>query len=360
MKNLFYSLILLLLSSYAFSQVGINTTTPSAASVLDIESAIAPNVHGGFLIPRVSVAQRDLIPTVAADDGMMVYLQNGTNRCLQIWDGFTLQWENVYCMPVNQAPVANSVTFTGIYQVGETLTASFLYSDAENDPQGAHNYNWYSAITSGGIGQALIQSGTSGTYVLTNTELTKFISVEVTPLATAGTSPGIPVQSAYDGPITPPIVNASDLFISEYVEGNSQNKILEFANFTGSPLNLLGYKVRGYNNGSTTANPIVYSFPAVTLANGDVFVVARSEFTANPAVVDDNFAWIFNGDDAVVLFGPTNNRVDVVGEVGNGTLFAEDVTLRKKPAIGPNTTYTPSDYIRIDPFVFDGLGSHTY
>ena len=48
---------------------------------------------------------------------------------------------------------------------------------------------------------------------------------------------------------------STDLFLSEYIEGTSNNKALEIFNGTGSPVNLTdgGYQARMYFNGSQTA-----------------------------------------------------------------------------------------------------------
>jgi len=47
---------------------------------------------------------------------------------------------------------------------------------------------------------------------------------------------------------------SSDLFISEYVEGTSNNKAIEIFNGTGAPVNLTTglYGIRIYFNGSST------------------------------------------------------------------------------------------------------------
>jgi len=47
--------------------------------------------------------------------------------------------------------------------------------------------------------------------------------------------------------------DCSELFISEYVEGWSNNKALEIYNPTSNTVNLSGYFVARYSNGSTTA-----------------------------------------------------------------------------------------------------------
>src|SRR5262245_2468883 len=95
----------------------------------------------------------------------------------------------------------------------------------------------------------------------------------------------------------------TDLFISEYVEGSSNNKALEFYNGTGAPVDLAagGYLVQMYFNGSTTAG---LSIPLTgTVASGDVFVLAQA--SAAPAILaqadQTNGSGWFNGDDAVVL-----------------------------------------------------------
>ncbi len=63
-KVIFY--LVLISSTVGFSQVGINTTTPDASSVLDINSTT-----GGVLIPRVTTAERDLIASPA--NGLFIY-----------------------------------------------------------------------------------------------------------------------------------------------------------------------------------------------------------------------------------------------------------------------------------------------
>jgi hypothetical protein len=71
MKNIFFVLILLL-STISFSQVGIGTTTPDASSVLDITATDA-----GLLIPRMLQSERDAIQDPAT--GLMVYQTNNTS-----------------------------------------------------------------------------------------------------------------------------------------------------------------------------------------------------------------------------------------------------------------------------------------
>ncbi len=66
----------------------------------------------------------------------------------------------------------------------------------------------------------------------------------------------------------------SDLFFSEYVEGYSNNKAVEIYNPTGSAINLSGYSIARFSNGSTNAGANkVIQLPDVMLQPNDVYVV---------------------------------------------------------------------------------------
>ncbi len=353
------SFFFLLIPFVFFAQVGINTTTPSTASVLDVNSSNDGINFGGFMPPRVSLSERNSINPTASDDGLMVFLIEGTTRCVQLWNGVDSTWDNVYCMPVNQAPVANNLLISGTFQVGEIITVNFDYTDAENDPTGAHTYIWYRADDASGTNQTQIQSSTSNTYTLTLNELNKFIAVEVTPVATSGTSPGVPVLSIYYGPIINPSATASDLFISEYVEGGSNRKLIEIANFTGANIDLSNYKLRKYVSGSAPPTDILL---AGILLEGDVYVVANpsTSLPCNSNIDQTDFNLNFNGNDVVELSTIANVSIDIIGVIGVDNNFAENITLRKKTGVGPNTTYNVGDYDSYPQDTCNDIGSHTY
>ena len=77
MKQLLVTLVLALLTTMAFSQVGIGTTSPDASSILELESTTQ-----GFLPPRLTTAQRDAIASPA--EGLTIY--NTENNCLETWN----------------------------------------------------------------------------------------------------------------------------------------------------------------------------------------------------------------------------------------------------------------------------------
>lgn len=151
---------------------------------------------------------------------------------------------------------------------------------------------------------------------------------------------------------------ASDLFISEYVEGTGNNKAIEIANFTGSAKNLSEYRLFISRNGGTTSSTIL--FTGGILNHGDVYILAHtnasSEINANQRANTIDF----NGDDAVVLQSSTGSYIDVLGEVGIVWRYGEDVTLRRRPLHGPSTVYRPSSFEVFGVDDFSGLGFHFY
>jgi hypothetical protein len=96
---------------------------------------------------------------------------------------------------------------------------------------------------------------------------------------------------------------SNDLFISEYIEGTSNNKAIEIYNGTTSPIDLgpNGYRLEIYFNGSSSAGTTINL--TGTIASEDVFVLANS--AADTTILNRadqiSSSSFYNGDDAVVL-----------------------------------------------------------
>ncbi|MDO6433213.1 ExeM/NucH family extracellular endonuclease [Flavitalea sp. BT771] len=169
----------------------------------------------------------------------------------------------------------------------------------------------------------------------------------------------------------------TDLFISEYVEGSSNNKALEFYNGTGGTIDLTAgnYVIQMYFNGSTTASTTI-SLTGTVAPNG-VFVLAQASasFASSSFVNQTSSASFYNGDDAIVLRkgGASGTIVDAIGQVGvdpgtewgSGLVSTADNTLRRKASVCAGDT-NPSDVFdpaaQWDGFAtddFSGLGVHT-
>lgn len=176
--------------------------------------------------------------------------------------------------------------------------------------------------------------------------------VAVSLLAIAGCADGPAAPAATPASITasPPRHSAaassvSDLFISEYIEGTSNNKALELYNGTGASIDLAAgqYVVQMYFNGSTSAG-VTISLTG-TVSAGGTFVLAQSSANATilaKANLTNGSGW-FNGDDAIVLRkgGASGTILDVVGQVGSdpgtewgtGLTSTADNTLRRKTTV---------------------------
>ncbi len=168
--------------------------------------------------------------------------------------------------------------------------------------------------------------------------------------------------------------DATELFISEYIEGSSNNKAIEIYNDTGSPIDLgaAGYNVQMFFNGSVTAGLTINLVG--TVAVGDVFVLAHS--SANAAILaqadQTNGAGWFNGDDAVVLRHGTT-VLDVVGQIGldpgtewgSGLASTADNTLRRLESVcagdanGGDAFAPAAEWQGLATDTADGLGAHT-
>ncbi|RHW39961.1 endonuclease [Lysinibacillus yapensis] len=164
---------------------------------------------------------------------------------------------------------------------------------------------------------------------------------------------------------------ATDLIISEYIEGSSFNKALELFNGTGSAVDLSKYTVEVYFNGKTVAGQSVAL--SGTLEPGATFVLYHgdaSEQIKAKGNLENTSLINFNGDDAIVL---KNNGtiIDSIGQVGvdPGTSWGTDVktadmTLVRDSSIvsgdtNPDDAFDPgTEWIGYDKDTFDYLGSH--
>ena len=142
---------------------------------------------------------------------------------------------------------------------------------------------------------------------------------------------------------------ATDLFISEYIEGSSNNKAIEIANFTGNAINLSGYIVAGYFNGNSSPNTFI-TLPNVELPNNQVWVVVPSNATDGLKTYANQITGIgwFNGNDAVVLKKGAAD-IDIIGNIGcdpgvgwvSGGLQTNDGTLVRKNHVFNGITANP-------------------
>ena len=164
---------------------------------------------------------------------------------------------------------------------------------------------------------------------------------------------------------------ATDLFFSEYVEGTSQNKALEIANFTGKDVDLKDYEIALGPNGNALVPSNGVALTG-TLANGDVFVFCHSSSSAALKAKCDKFSGgtpgSYNGNDAIGLY-KLEVLIDVIGVAGEeptggwtagGIAKATaDHTLRRNASVlAGSKTWAPDSWTVLEIDTFDGIGQH--
>ncbi len=128
-------------------------------------------------------------------------------------------WFGMMNTIVNQAPVASSVSISGTLSNSQTLTGSYTYSDAEGDTQGTSTFVWRRADDSSGANATNISGATNSTYTLTASDVGKYVSFCVTPVATTGTTTGTQTCSSWNGPVLNLI--SGTIFNENFDDGNA-------------------------------------------------------------------------------------------------------------------------------------------
>ena len=177
----------------------------------------------------------------------------------------------------------------------------------------------------------------------------------------------------------------TELFISEYIEGWSNNKAIEIYNPTGAAIDMSDYRLERYSNGATTAQENQKVDLSGTIEPGDVLVYVLDkqdpdgvDFEAPvwdelAAVADvwlcpvyeENNAMYFNGNDAMVLRKiSSNTAIDIFGVIGEdpGSAGWDEVTQNHTLVRRPEVTGGDTD--AIDGFdvlaVWDSLPANTF
>lgn len=364
------------------AQVGIGTKTPDPASVLEINALIQTNRYGGLKLPTVTVAQLGMIAT-PIPDGLMLYVSDGNRRCIEVYDATRVEWMKFYCM--NEIPVASNVDFTGTQEVNETQTASYTYSDGENDAQSGTTFQWYRAIDASGTGATPIAGALNATYTTTASDGNFFIAVGVTPRAGSGASPGVEVLSAYKQISFQQTIVTFDLATTDVPEAQTRTVTINVSNpnttiattvevnmdVGTSSIGTLGtdYNINYDSNpiagfpfivtipaGDTTANFDFISFAdddnaideVLTLilqnAAGGTNAALGTQTTHTLTVIDDDIA-------TAVAFTTTSSSVNEPVAVGNDSIIAVGITnpsattaTTVEVSLNPSSTAEAGDY----------------
>ena len=156
---------------------------------------------------------------------------------------------------------------------------------------------------------------------------------------------------------------ATELFFSEYIEGSSNNKVLEIANKTSGSIALASYTIKKQTNGAgawSTGLALTGTLVAngkYTIVNSGLAATCYNISSANNATSAAEMT--FNGNDAIGLF-KNGLLIDIIGTFNGGVAnFSADETLRRKATvIAPTTTFNKT--AQWDVFALDtcsGIGN---
>jgi hypothetical protein len=164
----------------------------------------------------------------------------------------------------------------------------------------------------------------------------------------------------------------SDLFISEYQEGSSFNKVIEIFNPTTGTIDLSHYRLLVFFNGSDSAQSALTLNGS--LPSGEVWVACHSSADSSVKEIADtsnSFVINWNGDDAVALVNTaTGDTIDLIGQIGidpgdSWTVSGgstKDHTLVRNADVQQGTTdwnMSSMQWTVYDQNDFSNLGAHT-
>jgi hypothetical protein len=107
----------------------------------------------------------------------------------------------------------------------------------------------------------------------------------------------------------------NDLLISEYLDGDNKNKVIEIYNPSEADVNLEYYSIKVFQNGAPT--PLTIYLNGLINPNGTYVVshpLASSEILSKADQTDVKLN--FDGDDAIVLNKFQSTYIDKIGEIG--------------------------------------------
>ena len=137
--------------------------------------------------------------------------------------------------PEDTPPVASELSLTGDLTVGSTLTAQYTYADAEQDPEGDTQIQWFAALSDEGLNKVLLDN--EGNTLEVTQELSGlYIGFQVTPKASAGSSP---VGDAQLFIAKQPIGGTPASYGEAFTLGVGESFTEDFAEAVGQEKNLL-------------------------------------------------------------------------------------------------------------------------
>jgi hypothetical protein len=333
----------------------------------------------GATVSSVVANRNDVVTLVASNVSTFKYWKNASNEVLSFESTYvftatknmtiTAEYADETQTPANLVTISEDLgiregydTYVGRFELqsGSAFEFGFLVSKTSNDVTFETSdveivkSNAYSAETN-----EFIMSFTTGSYMSVKAYL---IADEGTLVNYVSGSNRTTELSGF----------ASDLFISEYIEGSSNNKAIEIYNGTGTTVNLDVYQVKLYANGATSPTTS-YQLTGLLEHNATYVIASGSSVQALLDLSDATSSVVnFNGDDAIELVNGSS-IIDSFGQVGfdpgaswseNGVISVNLTLIRKSNVNTGRTASTTtfnisSEWTATSEDDFSNLGSHT-
>lgn len=188
-------------------------------------------------------------------------------------------------------------------------------------------------------------------------------SVKVVADGKGGTVDPTPEPEPEPEPQPQPTPSGTELYISEYVEGSSNNKYIEIYNPTDKAIDLSVYALDlNSNGGAQWSKETGFAKNNYVKLEGTIEAKATKVYKHSQATIYtgeaiDCNAVNFNGNDPIGLF-KNDILIDIIGKFAGGNAdFAKDVTLRRKAdAAAPSATYDENQWEKAGKDDVTGLG----
>ena len=317
------------------AQIAIGTTQPSQSALLDLSST-----EKGVLIPRLTDAQRDAI--ASPTNGLLIF--STTNNTFQVYKATCSCWITIFdggnTAPtvVNTPPSASSLNYSGKSIVGQSITLTYIYSDAQSDAEGLTGFQWQVATSSSGFNTLNIFGATTSTYTPVSGNVGKWIRCIVTPRAATGVLNGVQSFGSWMQVEDSTIPTANNLTVSGTpAQGSTLTANYTFAGGSGvEDTNLISgttylWQTSPNNTGSNISSAPLYGnfnyintfTPQVDLLGRYVRVGVRAKDNANVQAVNFVFSpWVGPLIPATEQAPVANNITITPAPAVNGTMTA--------------------------------------
>jgi uncharacterized protein (TIGR02145 family) len=236
-------------------------------------------------------------------------------------------WVGPITIAAETAPIAKDVSFSPAPGTFITAKAKYTFEDANNDPEGASTYQWYSATDASGANQTAISGATTTEFVITDEYAGKYIGFGITPKALTGNLTGTEV--VYYGPSASiPAANFTIVSATQSTNNFYKNRVMSASDyitlninvtsagsikFTTNTANGYSFSADGlYSTGSQNVTLVAKGTLSAYNGTGDNFTITGIGATTNTTTtaitnvkLGDQFTDHYNG-----IVGGVHNTTD--------------------------------------------------